>query len=260
MTNTRIYKLFFALIFLEAIPVAVLGFFFPAQLNSGFSWVALPPLHARFVAALYFFGVVFMLGCLLAREWQDVRLALPLIVIWTGLLFIVSLLHLDDFDFDKIQVWIWMGAYFLDPVIALFIIWGRRQDYHMSASSLPTWIRGYLMVQGGIFSVLALALLFVPNTMVNVWAWSLGTTLAQYYAGPLLAYGVGSLVLGWQGNGSQLRIAAPAMLAFTAAALIASVMHDNLFSSGDISDVLWFAGFITATLVHLFLTAQVVKR
>jgi hypothetical protein len=252
---TRLHKAFFALILLEAVPVAVLGYFFPSRLDTAFSWMTLPPLHARFVASLYFFGVVFMLGCLLARDWVDVRLAIPLAVIWTGLLFIVSVIHLDDFDFDKIPVWIWMIAYFLDPLIGLAIMWQARGRWKLSAGKLPSWIRAFLSIQGGVFAILALALLVIPGEAVKVWPWGLGSTLAQYYAGPMLAYGVGSLLFGWQGTWSQIRIATPAMLTFTAATLIASIIHSELFSS-DLSDILWFAGFGIAAAGNAYLTAK----
>jgi hypothetical protein len=150
-----------------------------------------------------------------------------------------------------------MIAYFLDPMIGLALIWQSRGRWRLSVGNLPTWIRGFLAIQGGIFSILALGLLIIPGEMVKVWPWGLGTTLAQYYAGPILAYGVGSLLWGWQGNWSQLRIAAPAMLIFTAAALVASVIHDALFSSDQIEDILWFAGFAVATAGNAYLTAKV---
>lgn len=254
---TRLHKMFFALILVEAILVAVLGYFFPSRLATGFSWMVLPPLHARFVASIYFFGVVFMLGCFAARDWADVRWAIPLATVWTGLLFIVSIYHLDNFDFDLWPVWVWMVAYFLDPIIGLWLIWQSRAGWGISASSLPPAVRAYLLVQGVIFTLMALFLLFLPDTMVEAWPWALHPDTAQFYAGPLLAYGAGSLLFGWQGTWSQLRVAAPAMLIFTAATLIASYKHDNLFSSSDVADVLWFVGFALATAVHLLLTLRV---
>ncbi|HLA41858.1 MAG TPA: hypothetical protein VJZ27_00390, partial [Aggregatilineales bacterium] len=152
MPVTRPQKLFFALLLAEAILVAVLGYFFPSRLDSGFSWVVMPPLHARFVASLYFFGVVVMIGGLLARDRRDIQPILPAAVVWTGLLFIVSIYHLDNFDFEKIPVLIWMIAYFVDPLIGLWLIWQGRKTWRLSPSTLPGWIRAYLLLQGSIFS------------------------------------------------------------------------------------------------------------
>jgi hypothetical protein len=45
------------------------------------------------------------------------------------------------------------------------------------------------------------------------------------------------------------------MLTFTAATLIASIIHSELFSS-DLSDILWFAGFGIAAAGNAYLTAK----
>ena len=64
---TQAQKIFFAVICAAALLVAALGLFNPAYLASIFTWLELPPLHARFVGAIYAFGAVFMAGCLAAR-------------------------------------------------------------------------------------------------------------------------------------------------------------------------------------------------
>jgi len=84
-------KIFFAVICAAALLVAILGLFNPAYLASIFTWLDLPPLHARFVGAIYAFGAVFMAGCLFARRQAEVRWAVQLIGIWTGMLFICAL-------------------------------------------------------------------------------------------------------------------------------------------------------------------------
>ena len=75
---TRSERIFFCVICLSAIAIAIPGFFAPTGLASGLSWLDLPPLHARFVAAIYLFGTLTMLGALLVREWTQVRTVLLL--------------------------------------------------------------------------------------------------------------------------------------------------------------------------------------
>jgi len=58
---TQGQKVFFAVICAAALLVAVLGLFNPVYLASIFTWLVLPPLHARFG------GAVFMAGCLVAK-------------------------------------------------------------------------------------------------------------------------------------------------------------------------------------------------
>ena len=53
---TQGQKVFFGVICAAALLVAVLGLFNPVYLASMFTWLVLPPLHARFVGAIYAFG------------------------------------------------------------------------------------------------------------------------------------------------------------------------------------------------------------
>ncbi len=46
-----------------ALFVAYLGFVAPKRMDKSFTWAALPPLHARFVASLYLFGTVYLGAC-----------------------------------------------------------------------------------------------------------------------------------------------------------------------------------------------------
>ena len=67
-------------------------------------------------------------GCILASRWDEVRVVLPGIAIWTGMLFVVSLFYLDQFDFTRNQVWVWFAAYILYPLIAIWLTWRHRGD------------------------------------------------------------------------------------------------------------------------------------
>jgi hypothetical protein len=70
-------RVFFVVICAAALFVSYLGFFQPERMDRSFTWVVLPPLHARFVGVAYLFGGVFMIGCLLARYRSQVWPALP---------------------------------------------------------------------------------------------------------------------------------------------------------------------------------------
>src|SRR6266508_5189178 len=116
---TQGQRIFFAVICAAALLVAVLGLFNPTYLASIFTCLVLPPLHARFVGAIYAFGAVFMAGGLAARYQAEGRWAVQLIGIWTGMLFIISLLNLDAFDFSLLPVQIWFASYIIYPLISI---------------------------------------------------------------------------------------------------------------------------------------------
>lgn len=254
-------KIFFAVICAAALLVAVLGLFNPAYLASMFTWLVLPPLHARFVGAIYLFGAVFMAGCLFARQQAEVRWAVQMIGLWTGMLCIISLLNLSVFDFNLLPVKIWFASYIIYPLIAIWMT--VRQPSMTQSASLPGpaldgWARNFLLVQGILVTVLSVALFFAPAFMSTLWPWKVTPVLAQMYAGPLLSYGLGSLLFARQEQLRGVRALVPAMLAFTATTVLISFLHINLFSFSEVADLLWFGWFMLATILLVLLTVRVV--
>lgn len=253
---TRGHKVYFAAVGLLALWVGVWGYFIPTQVDKAIPWLV-PPLHARFLGAMYFSGTAFMVGCMLARRWAEVRVVLPMIAIWTGMLFVTSLFYLNEFDFTRPQVWIWFGAYFLYPLIALWLAWRQRAaDMTPAGIALPRWAGVYLLAQGSLTTVLALALLFLPSFMVTVWPWKITPLLAQLYSAPFLSYGVGSLMLARRQTWPEIRIAVTATLVFAVGVLLASIIHRQLFSAAEVADWLWFGGFTLAVLMLGLLTIR----
>jgi hypothetical protein len=255
-------KIFFAVICAAALLVAVLGLFNPAYLASMFTWLVLPPLHARFVGAIYLFGAVFMGMCLFAKQQAEVRWAVQMIGAWTGMLFVISILNLSAFDLSLLPPKIWFASYILYPIIALWMT--VRQPSMMQAAALPGprldgWAGKFLLAQGLLITVLSAALFFAPTFMSTLWPWKVTPVLAQMYAGPLLSYGVGSLLFSRQEQWLGVRAIVPAMLAFTATTTVVSFLHINLFSFNEIADLLWFGWFLVTTLLLTLLTVRVLR-
>jgi hypothetical protein len=254
---TRRHRIYFAAVAILALWVGVWGYFIPAHVDVALPWLV-PPLHARFLGAMYLSGTTFMLGCLFARQWAEVRVVLPMIAIWTGMLFIVSLLHLGEFNPAVPPTYVWFAAYFVYPLIAAWLAWRHRRAAPpdpASASRLPSLVRLYLLAQGVVTTLLALALLVAPSLMTTIWPWKITPLLAQLYSAPFLAYGLGSLLLTRRTAWLEVRIAIAAMWVFATGVLLASLIHHALFSAANLSAWLWFGAFTLATLVLFVLTA-----
>jgi TRAP-type mannitol/chloroaromatic compound transport system permease small subunit len=244
------HKVFFGIVLLEAVLVALLGCFAPAFLAQLFSWVPLPPLHARFVGVMYLYGAVFMLGCQFAKQQSEVRFALVMIAIWTATLLLVSLLNLAAFDLTRLPVQIWFVSYLLDPMVALWLAWTfRAQPERQRESTLEPWIKTVLQVQGVLIGLFALGLLLAPAAITTIWPWKITPLLAQLYAGPLLAYSLGSWGFAQAKTPLEVRAVIPAMFVFGAGVLIVSIFHSGLFSVNDTSDWLWFIAFALIALL-----------
>jgi hypothetical protein len=241
-------KIFFGWVLALATMVGTWGMFIPAQVDTALPFLV-PPLHARFLGAMYLSGATFMLLCIIAHAWAEVRVVVPMISIWTGMLGLVSLFHLEAFDWSRIQVWVWFLAYIGYPLIAAWIAWQQRaQKEHAAGPPLSTALRSYLYLQGGIVTLLALSLLVAPTVMTTLWPWKITPILAHIYSAPFLSYGLGSLYAVRQQTWLEIRIVVYATLVFTLGVFIASLLHAELFDFGTLSAWLWFGGFGLSTL------------
>lgn len=256
---SRNLKLYFAAVGLLALWVGTWGYFLPARVDMAIPWLV-PPLHSRFLGAMYFSGMTFMIAGIISRRYFEVRVMIRVIAIWTGMLFIVSLFYLGEFDYTRTQVWFWFGAYFVYPAIALWLMWrDRDQKEDVSGTPLPGWVKIYLMVQGVLVTLLAVALLFLPELMVNVWPWKITRLLAQIYSAPFLAYGVSSWMVSRGSVWQEVRVIAAGTFVFALGVLLASFIHRDLFSFADPSALIWFGGFIVATIMLGVLTQMAVR-
>jgi hypothetical protein len=238
---------FFAVGFL-ALWVGLWGYFIPSLVDWAIPWLV-PPLHARFLGSMYLSGAAFMAGGLRTRRYDEIRVVMPMIAIWTGMLFIVSLFYLPEFDPAIPPTYIWFAAYLIYPLIAVWLMWKHREDNDpIEGRVLPGWARLYLVVQGILLTVLGAALLFFTGSMVASWPWTITPLLAQIYSAPFLAYGIGSFLLARCKTWREVRIALQALFVFAAGVLTASFLHRSLFSASDLPDQLWFAGFAAAAV------------
>jgi hypothetical protein len=250
---------FFVIIAVAALFVAYLGLAAPESMDRSFTWAVLPPLHAGFVGMLYLFGGVYMIGCIAARRRAQVSAALPAIALFTSLLLFATLLNLEAFDFDLTPVWVWTLSYTIYPVIAVALAWsarGREPGVAIGGPAVAVWARAFLRAQAVAFAIIGLALLIVPSAMVDLWPWPISAGLAQFYGGPFLAYAVCS----WQYSGraawAELAAIAPSMLVFCAGTVVVSVAHRELFSGSDPAAWVWFAGFGSAAVASLVMSAR----
>ena len=248
-TVTRGQKIYFAAVGLLALWVGIWGYFIPSQVDQAIPWLV-PPLHARFLGSMYLSGTAFMIGGILSHHYGEVRVMVRVIPIWTGMLFIVSLFYLHEFDYGRAQVWIWFGAYLIYPLIALGLMWkDRHRRETIPGATLPDWVRSYLAIQGVIVTILALSLLLFPDLMVVIWPWKITRLLAQIYSAPFLAYGLSSLMLSRQQTWAEIRVVVSATFVFAFGVLLASFIHRQLFSPSNLSTLLWFGGFLLATIM-----------
>ena len=77
---TRGQRIYFAAVGLLALWVGIWGYFIPGRVDQAIPWLV-PPLHARFLGAMYLSGTAFMVGSILARYYAEVRVVVRVIAI-----------------------------------------------------------------------------------------------------------------------------------------------------------------------------------
>jgi hypothetical protein len=253
-TGERVY---FAAVGLLAAWVGFPAFVVPEKVTKVLPF-AVPPLHSRFIGAVYLSGLAFMISGLVARRWASIRWVPLMVAIWTGGLLVITLLHHDDFDFAKTQTQVWFGAYVAYPLIGLWIMF-RRRGQPPSGESEPVvpagWARQCLAVQGVALSIAGLALLLAPREMADAWPWPVTSLLAQIYSAPLLAYGVGSLLVSRFCTRLEMRVLGLGVGLFAVGALVASAIHLELFSADDPATWVWFVALAGVAVVAALLGA-----
>ena len=260
---TLVDRLFFGIIAVAALFVAYLGFFEPARMDASFTWALLPPLHARFVGALYLFGGVYLGGCLLARYRSQVEPAPAAVVIFTTLLLLITLLNPKAFDYDLVPPWVWTLSYVVYPLWGIALIWAGRSRERTTAPGavMPGWAPTFLVVQAVLFGVTGLALLVAPGVMVDLWPWPITKGLAQFYGGPFLAYAYCSWAYSRKKTWTEVATIVPGMFAFSVATVVISLVHRELFSASDVSAWAWFTIFFGAAAGLLgMLTSMILSR
>lgn len=235
-------RTFFAIIVAFPAWVAVGGLFLPAAIDQ-FLPFKVPPLHARFIGAVYIAGAAMMLMAAASTTWSAVRVVVVILGIWTGVLGIVSLLHLDVFDWRWRPTWFWWFAYIWFPIGATFMAWNQRHvPGHADEPPLSPLLRGFLLAQGAVAVILALGLLLAPTTMIGLWPWGITPLLTQIYSAPFLAYGIGSFYAARQHGWGEVRIPVIATFVLTSVAFVSSFQHLNLFNTATPSTWIWFCG------------------
>ena len=249
--NTVVHRVFAGIIAVAAAFVTWLGFFQPERMDESFTWAQLPPLHARFVGALYLFGAVYVLGAAVTRHRARMWPAMTGVALFTGMMIVLTALNREAFDWDLGPVKVWVLSYVVYPPIGLALAgWMRwRRDPPSGPGPVTPWVRVLVWTMAGAFGVLSLLLLFAREAMVDVWPWPVSNGVAQFYGGPFLTLAWVCGAHAWSAEADDdLLWLTPALLAFTATTLGFSIHHRALFELGDVAAWLWFGALAAASV------------
>jgi len=235
------------ILYLASALVLIMGlilYFLSDNTATYFAWTIGVPLTAAFLGAGYLAS--FILELMAAREqiWARSRVAVPAVLLFTSLTFIITLVHLDKFHLGVsnpltlILTWAWIIVYATVPFIMGFILIMQLRAQGVNPpiiAALPSWFRLILGLQAAIMLVLGLALLLLPETAMPLWAWELTPLTARAIGAWLVGMGVAGAQSVSENDWLRLR---PAMLAFMSYALLQLI---NLLRYPNASGLDWSA-------------------
>jgi hypothetical protein len=142
---------------------------------------ALAPFNGRFLGALYTAALVAAFLQAVAGRWAPARTVTLMIFVFTLVVTVCSVVHLNRFDPERPEVWVWFGLYVGVCLNAGAHLWIYRRC--PLAGTRPSGrTRVVLLAQALFFGGHGLALLLWPAGAAALWPWKLDVFHAQLYS------------------------------------------------------------------------------
>ena len=229
-------------------------YLFPDDTRHWFAWDVQPTLTPLIMGAGYIAGAYFFVRVAMERRFHRVHVGFLPVTAFTLFMAIATFSHLDRFATDHVAFWIWVGLYVTTPILVPLAWWANRKTDpgtpEPGEPPLPPRVRTLLLAVGALQSLVALALLLSPSTMIEHWPWMLTPLTAQTLGGWFALPGVTALMMGLDGRWSAIRITLESQLIGLALILLGLARAwDDVDTSNALAYV--FAGGLAALFLAL---------
>lgn len=249
----------------EAAVVLVSGlglFFLPALIGPVWPW-ALTPFNAGFLGAIYLGSVV--AACILAGtpRWSPARVVVPMILTFTAIVLVVSLLYLDRLILNSPSTWLWFILYIGIPLNSAYHIWLYKAWKPTDTRKMPIWFRNLLLIELTIFALYGIALLIAPAISSAFWPWKIDDFHGRMYCVAFLTPAVGAYLVSRNGSKLELITMGLTQIVGGGSALLGFVLVDNIQKRADWSAAgtwLWIAMFVLLVGIGLVMIRQSQQR
>ncbi len=214
------------------------------QTDRYFAWTIDVPLTAAFLGAGYLAAAVLESQAAARRTWQQARLAVPGVWVFTTLTLLVTLAHLDRFHLDagpastRALTWGWLAVYAVVPVV-LGALWWRQVRGQPApgagsrSAPLPAALRHPLGAQGLAMAGAGGLLLLRPDD-AGWWPWPLTPLTAQAVGAWLVGLGIVAVQTWWVNRRDAAAVVFPACAVMALGQLVAVLRFpDSLDSAGS---------------------------
>jgi hypothetical protein len=242
----------------------VLLYLFPDDTRHWFAWDVQPTITPLLMGAGYIAGAYFFVRLARETRWHRIQVGFLPVTAFTLFMAIGTFNHLDRFDTPHVAFWIWVGLYVTTPVLVP-VAWSRNRATDPGTPEpgepvLLRFVRPTLLVAGTLQSAIALVLLLLPSTMIELWPWTLTPLTAQTLGGWFALPGVTALMMGLDGRWSAIRITLESQLIGLALILLGTVRAWEDVDSNSALAFVFVAGIAGLFVALLALEWAMVAR
>jgi hypothetical protein len=180
-----------ALILLAA---AIQLFFFPLWEGLRWPW-ALSPYNAVFLGAIYWAALAAVGTQVFNNRWSPARVIQWIALGFSGILLLVSIGYIGQFDWQRKLVKAWFVVYTLVPFSAAAILLRYRRQPPVDTIRISSRRIRYFKIKSGILALYGLALLVLPDLFTVFWPWPIDAFHARLYSAIFIAPALGNWLL-----------------------------------------------------------------
>jgi hypothetical protein len=206
---------------------------FPRDTGRFFSWPIEPALTASVLAANYYTATAILLLTMRGWVWAPVKVVLPGGIVFSAVMVVATLIHLDRFNFGgdatsgSVIAWIWLIAYLILPplLLALWPSQARADGTDPPIDRAPAWLGPTVVGIGALMALAGAVLFLAPARAAEVWPWQLTGLTARVLSGWALGLGLVFAVAGRTGDRMRMRAPVAGLVAFAALQGLALARH-----------------------------------
>jgi hypothetical protein len=137
-----------------------------------FAWTIKPDITAAFLGAGYGAGCV-LVAASLRRPWAQVRVGIGIVLVFTAMILVMTLLHLERFHFGaanggiaRLAAWVFLAVYVFTPTVGTWLFVREQRlagPQPPGGLALPGWFKVAVAAQGGLMVIFGAALYVAPR-------------------------------------------------------------------------------------------------
>jgi hypothetical protein len=227
-----------------------------------FAWTIRPDITAAFLGAGYGAGCVLVAASLRRRPWAEVRVGIGIVLVFSAMILVTILLHLERFHFGaanggiaRLAAWVFLAVYVFVPTVGTWLFVREQRlagPQPPGGLVLPGWFKVAIGAQGGVLVAFGVPLFVAPWVFAPAWPWPLTSLTAQAVGSWLVPIGLGNLAVLVEGDLRRARVPALTSLVYGLLQLGALARYGDQVQWHEAGAWIWVALLVNAIVTGAY--------